>query len=64
MNLTTHSQISASPAFAAQSVAQYNQNRTGILTNPGADFLGMFHLLAYPLILENDLDLTVSILSV
>ncbi|MCJ1435579.1 hypothetical protein MMC27_004953 [Xylographa pallens] len=39
VNLTTHSQISASPAFAAQSVAEYNQNRTGILTNPGADFL-------------------------
>ncbi|MCJ1390897.1 hypothetical protein MMC18_003758 [Xylographa bjoerkii] len=39
VNLTTHSQISASLLFAAKSVAEYNQNRTGILTNPGAEFL-------------------------
>ena len=64
VNLTTHSQISASPAFAAQSVAEYNQNRTGILTNPGADFLGKFHLLACLLVSESNFDLTLSIPSV
>ena len=39
VDLVTHSQTSTDPAFAAESVNDYNNQRTGILTNPGADFV-------------------------
>lgn len=39
VNLETHSQLTANPAFLGQSIALYNQQRSGIMTNPGADFV-------------------------
>jgi len=45
VDITTHNSLS-NPAFLAQSIEQYNLNRTGILTNVGGDVAGMnrFHL--------------------
>ncbi|KAL8754256.1 MAG: hypothetical protein Q9184_005170 [Pyrenodesmia sp. 2 TL-2023] len=40
VNLVTHSQLTTDPAFLARSIADYNQHRTGILTNCGGDLLG------------------------
>ena len=40
VNLETHSQLTASPSFLGEAVLQYNLQRQGILTNPGADFVG------------------------
>ena len=40
VNLETHSQLTASPAFLEEAIFQYNSQRQGILTNPGSDFVG------------------------
>lgn len=39
VDVLTHSQLAVNPSFAVESVNSYNQNRTGILTNVGADLL-------------------------
>ncbi|KAL6719249.1 hypothetical protein ACLMJK_003486 [Lecanora helva] len=39
VDLETHSQLTANPAFLADAVIKYNTRRQGILTNPGADFV-------------------------
>ncbi|KAL8831344.1 MAG: hypothetical protein Q9170_005337 [Blastenia crenularia] len=39
VNLETHSQLMASPAYLKEAIAMYNSQRQGILTNPGADFV-------------------------
>ncbi|KAL8882351.1 MAG: hypothetical protein Q9198_000639 [Flavoplaca austrocitrina] len=40
VNLVTHTQLTTDPAFLAKSVSDYNERRTGILTNCGGDLLG------------------------
>ena len=39
MNVVTHSSL-ADPDFLASAVEQYNNNRSGILTNLGGDLAG------------------------
>ncbi|KAL8942483.1 MAG: hypothetical protein Q9216_001627 [Gyalolechia sp. 2 TL-2023] len=40
VNLITHSQLMTDPALLARSVVEYNERRSGILTNCGGDLLG------------------------
>ena len=40
VDLTTHSQLMSDPKFLAASAREYNERRTGILTNVGGDLLG------------------------
>ncbi|KAL8989660.1 MAG: hypothetical protein Q9177_001502 [Variospora cf. flavescens] len=40
VDLVTHSQLTTDPEFLARSIAEYNERRTGILTNCGGDLLG------------------------
>ncbi|KAL8919634.1 MAG: hypothetical protein Q9208_006666 [Pyrenodesmia sp. 3 TL-2023] len=40
VNLITHTQLTTDPAFLASSISDYNERRTGILTNCGGDLLG------------------------
>ena len=40
VDVITHNSLS-NPEFLAQAVHQYNENRTGILTNTGGDVAGM-----------------------
>ncbi|KAA6411749.1 MAG: versicolorin b synthase [Lasallia pustulata] len=44
VDLLTHSQLYVNPEFLAQSISDYNQNRKGILTNSGGDFLAFENL--------------------
>ena len=39
VNVATHSRL-GDPGTAATAEEDYKENRTGILTNPAADFLG------------------------
>ena len=44
VDVATHSQLIANPAFLAEAMQEYNTQRTGMLTNVGGDLLGMFPL--------------------